>query len=426
MTTKTKTIAVVLGLALMAAYPMEASANQYTVRDGEREHYEETLRDLGYTDGVGHSDADIAKIAKDIIRANPSKLTDDPNVTPRYIKPICGKGNGHTFFFGYGGINIGSKGEMFHATYNSNNSNVYQKENYYPELYMYNATIANDLAHEMGHWYQNNDEHSMAKEDEADNYAMEFTEPLEYGSYAGQWLSYNSESAAGENATNHKNLKDDAQDALNYIEKASKGHIKFDGDGHGYFNSFTFDGTTFLQENKIVYHGSATNAYPETPKNSEKWDDFVVDERLKKNGIKESFIPNDQYHIAYVAAQIAFAIKYNVFDNAHSHLMNAWDFWHNGEAVTAETQQHHDTLSKWTVLYFDNPLNGGRKIVDIYPYMQDELLERAYKFDSLIKSAPASGDAYVKWCKNNVNYLNNEPAIAFWYICYCMGNYNNL
>ena len=93
MTTKTKTLAVVLGLALMAAYPMEASANQYTVRDGEREHYEETVRGLGYTDGVGHSDADIAKIAKDIIRANPSKLTDDPNVTPRYIKPICGKEN---------------------------------------------------------------------------------------------------------------------------------------------------------------------------------------------------------------------------------------------------------------------------------------------------------------------------------------------
>ena len=47
MTTKTKTLAVVLGLALIAAYPMEASANQYTVRDGEREHYEETLRGLG-------------------------------------------------------------------------------------------------------------------------------------------------------------------------------------------------------------------------------------------------------------------------------------------------------------------------------------------------------------------------------------------
>ena len=96
MTTKKTTLAVVLGLALMAAYPMEASANQYTVRDGEREHYEETLRDLGYKDGVGHSDADIAKIAKDIIRANPSKLTDDPNVTPRYIKPICQNTSGHT------------------------------------------------------------------------------------------------------------------------------------------------------------------------------------------------------------------------------------------------------------------------------------------------------------------------------------------
>ena len=78
MTTNTKNLAVVLGLALMAAYPMEASANQYTVSDGEREHYEETLKNLGYKDGVGHSDADIAKIAKDIIRANPSKLTDDP------------------------------------------------------------------------------------------------------------------------------------------------------------------------------------------------------------------------------------------------------------------------------------------------------------------------------------------------------------
>ena len=415
-------LAVLLGLALMAAYPMEASANQYTVSKGEQEHYEETLRDLGYTDGVGHSDADIAKIAKDIIRANPSKLTDDPNVTPRYIKPICGKENGHTFFFGYGGINIGSKGEMFHATYNSNNSNVYQKENYYPELYMYNATIANDLAHEMGHWYQNNDEHSMAKEDEADNYAMEFSEPLEYGSYAGQWLSYNSVSASGENATNHKNLEDDAQDALDYIEKASKGHIKFDGDGHGYFNSFTFDGTTFLQENKIVYYGSATNAYPETPKNSEKWNDFVVDERLKKNGIKESFNPNDQYHIAYVAAQIAFAIKYNVFDTKHTHIMDAWTFWHDGEAVTAENRQHYDTLSKWTVLYFDNPLNGGRKIVDIYPYTKQELSAKYDEFDTLYKSIPSKGDAYVKWCKDNVNYLNNEPAIAFWYICQLLPN----
>ena len=413
-------LAVVLGLALMAAYPMEASANQYTVRDGEKEHYEETLRDLGYTDGVGHSDADIVKIAKDIIRSNPSKLTDDPNVTPRYIKPICQNASGPTYEFGYGGIDIGSKGQMFHATYRSNNSTTYQKENYYPELYMYNAAMADTLAHEMGHWYQNNDEHSMAKEDEADNYAMEFTEPLEYGSYAGQWLSY--DIVLSGKGRNHKEPWYDAQDALDYIEKASKGHIKFDGDGHGNFSSFTFDGTTFLQENKIMYSGSATNTYPETPSRSEKWNDFVVDERLKKNGIKESFIPNDQYHIAYVAAQIAFAVKYNVFDTKHTHLMDAWSFWHNGEALTAENKQHHDTLSKWTVLYFDNPVSGGRKIVDIYPYTKQELSAKYDEFDTLYESVPSKGDAYVKWCKDNVNYLNNEPAIAFWYICQLLPN----
>lgn len=417
MTTNTKTLAVLLGLALMAAYPMEASANQYTVSDGEREHYEETLRDLGYTDGVGHSDADIAKIAKDIIRANPSKLTDDPNVTPRYIKPICGKENGHTFFFGYGGINIGSKGKNFNASYRGN-SNAYPKNEYYPELYMYNATIADDLAHEMGHWYQNNDEHSMANEDEADNYAMEFTEPLEYGSYAGQWLSYNSV-AFGEKASNHKDLCDDAQDALDYIEKASNGRIKFLGSGRGSFVTFQMDGKFFLRENATLYgERYFDQVYPAIPKDSDHWDDFVVDENMKRNGIKEAYNPNSDYHLAYVAAQMAFAIKYNVFDVKHTHLIDAWTFWHDGEAVTAENQQHHDTLSKWTVLYFDNPVSGGRKIVDIYPYTIDELSAHVNKLDALLRTAPPNGDEYIKWCKENGDALKNDPAISFLYIYY--------
>ena len=409
-------LAVVLGLALMAAYPMEASANQYTVRDGEREHYEETLRNLGYTDGVGHSDADIAKIAKDIIRANPSKLTDDPNVTPRYIKPICQKASGATYEFGYGGIYIGSKGQMFHATYRSNNSTTYPKENYYPELYMYNAAMADTLAHEMGHWYQNNDEHSMANEDEADNYAMEFTEPLEYGSYAGQWLSY--DIVLSGKGRNHKEPWYDAQDALDYIEKASKGHIKFLGDGRGSFSTFQFDGKFFLRENATLYgERYLDQVYPVVSKDSDRWDDFVVDENMKRNGIREAYNPNSDYHLAYVAAQMAFAIKYNVFDAKHTHVMDAWSFWHNGETVTVENQQQHDTLSKWTVLYFDNPLNGGRKIIDLYPYTTQELVARVGELDNLFKTEPSGGDEYIKWCKDNWKTLNFEPALSFWYIC---------
>ena len=415
-------LAVLLGLALMAAYPMEVSANQYTVRDGEREHYEETLRDLGYTDGVGHSDADIAKIAKDIIRANPSKLTDDPNVTPRYIKPICQNTSGHTYESGYGGINI-SKGKSFHSAYRGSNTNVFEKKDYYPELYMYNASIADSLAHEMGHWYQNNDEHSMAKEDEADNYAMEFTEPLEYGSYAGQWSSYESAYSAGRN---HKETWYDAQDALDYIEKASKGHIKFLGDGRGSFSTFKFDNVFFLRENSTLYGTqSVEHVYPFLLKDSDKWNDFVVDEKIKRNGIREAFNPDSDYHVAYVAAQIAFAIKYNVFDTKHTHLMDAWTFWHDGEAVTAENQQHHDTLSKWTVLYFDNPLNGGRKIVDIYPYTAQELPEKAEAYLNLVTSAPSGGDEYVKWCKDNWKTLNYDTISAYVYFTAMMNWYNN-
>lgn len=415
MTTKKTTIAVVLGLALMAAYPMEASANQYTVRDGEREHYEETLRFLGFKDGVGHSDADIAKIAKDIIRANPSKLTDDPNVTPRYIKPICDFSS-DTFEFGYGGINIGSKGSDFHATYWGSNSTAYEKQDYYPELYMYNATIADDLAHEMGHWYGNTNDYNMEEEDRADNYAMEFTEPLEYGSYAGQWLSYISELCK---AKNHKERFEDAQDALDYIEKASNGRIKFLGSGRGSFVTFQIDGKFFLRENATLYGEQYLDqVYPAVPKDSDRWDGFVVDENMKRNGIKEAYNPNSDYHLAYVAAQMAFAIKYNVFDVKHTHLIDAWTFWHNGEAVTAENQQHHDTLSKWTVLYFDNPVSGGRKIVDIYPYTTDELSDHVNRFDALLKTAPPSGDEYIKWCKENSDALKNDPAISFLYIYY--------
>lgn len=102
--------------------------------------------------------------------------------------------------------------------------------------------------------------------------------------------------------------------------------------------------------------------------------------------------------------------------------MDAWTFWHDGEAVTAANRQHYDTLSKWTVLYFDNPLNDGRKIVDIYPYTKQELSAKYDEFDTLYKSIPSKGDAYIKWCKDNVHYLNNEPAIAFWYICQLLPN----
>ena len=284
---------------------------------------------------------------------------------------------------------------------------------------MYNATIANDLAHEMGHWYQNNDEHSIAKEDEADNYAMEFTESLEYGSYAGQWLSYNSV-ALSEKATttNHKDLRDDAQDALDYIEKASKGHIKFLGDGRGSFSTFKFDNVFYLRENTTLYGTRfSENVYPVIPKDSDKWNDFVVDEKIKRNGIREAFNPDSDYHVAYVAAQIAFAIKYNVFDMNHTHVMDAWTFWHDGESVTPENQQHHDTLSQWSVFYFDNPLNGGRKIIDLYPYTTQELVARVGELDNLFKTEPSGGDEYIKWCKDNWKTLNFEPALSFWYIC---------
>ena len=357
---------------------------------------------------MGHSDADIAKIAKDIIRANPSKLTDDPNVTPRYIKPICDFSS-DTFEFGYGGINIGSKNSSFHATYWGSNSTAYQKQDYYPELYMYNAAIANSLAHEMGHWYGNTNDYNMEEEDRADNYAMEFTEPLEYGSYAGQWAVYNSGLGKGKN---HK-------ERFDYIEKASNGRIKFLGSGRGSFVTFQIDGKFFLRENATLYGEQYLDqVYPAVPKDSDHWDDFVVDENMKRNGIREAYNPNSDYHLAYVAAQMAFAIKYNVFDVKHTHLIDAWTFWHNGEAVTAENQQHHDTLSKWTVLYFDNPVSGGRKIVDIYPYTTDELSDHVNRFDALLKTAPPSGDGYIKWCKENSDALKNDPAISFLYIYY--------
>ena len=420
MTTKTKTLAVVLGLALMAAYPMEASANQYTVRDGEREHYEETVRGLGYTDGVGHSDADIAKIAKDIIRANPSKLTDDPNVTPRYIKPICQNTNTSTKEFGYGGINIATSDNDFNFIYKNINSTAYKKQDFYPELYMYNAAVADSLAHEMGHWYGNTNDYDMAEEDRADNYALEFTEPLEYGSYAGQWTYSNATKGR-----NHKDPKDDAQDVLNYIEKASKGHIKFLGNGRGSFSTFKFDNMFYLRENTTLYGTQfVEHVYPVIPKDSDKWNDFVVDEKIKRNGIKEALNPDSDYHVAYVAAQIAFAIKYNVFDMNHTHVMDAWTFWHDGESVTPENQQHHDTLSKWTVLYFDNPLNGGRKIVDIYPYTVQELPEKAEAYLNLVTSAPSDGDKYVKWCKDNWKTLNYDTISAYVYFTAMMNWYN--
>ena len=283
--------------------------------------------------------------------------------------------------------------------------------------------MADSIAHEMGHWYMNREDHDAAEEDEADNYAMEFTEPLEYGSYAGQWASYESAYSAGRN---HKETWYDAQDALDYIEKASKGHIKFLGDGRGSFSTFKFDNVFFLRENTTLYGTQfVEHVYPVLPKDSDKWNDFVVDEKIKRNGIKEAFNPDSDYHVAYVAAQIAFAIKYNVFDASHTHLMDAWSFWHDGEAVTAETQQHHDTLSKWTVLYFDNPLNGGRKIVDIYPYTAQELPEKAEAYLNLVTSAPSDGDEYVKWCKDNWKTLNYDTISAYVYFTAMMNWYNN-
>lgn len=398
-------LASILAAALVATCAIQTDGYAKTpTLEQEKHNYDLWMEDLSKADST--TDVPILqKIAKDIIRANPSKLTDNPADTPRYIKPIVLTNQADVGSASYGEYGLIMVADNILTTSKGMDSNWSTTKEAVPELFVYNASVASVLAHEMGHWYRNSDDNETTTEEEdgANLLDLEFTEPLEYGSYAGQWIY----TRFTDDTEGHRPVNEEKQRVLDYITTASKGHIKFEQKFVGTFTGFSFDGYSW------------DGRFFKLPEDSPMWQGFVP----KTYGFYAYCNIRDDAHMAYVAAQMAFAIKNGVFDGNHIHTMSAWDFWHSGEAVTAENSDRYNCLTKWTVFYFDNPLSGGRKIIDIYPYTTEELYNKAVEYDNLIRTAPTD-DTYSLWYRDNREAIQSNFAYSYWFVCNSIASYN--
>ena len=125
----------------------------------------------------------------------------------------------------------------------------------------------------------------------------------------------------------HSSVDESYRIIANYINQASNGRIKIDIKGN-----CTFDGKPLaaLNNSKMAPHSNVL--------------DVVAEERTM-----------------YVAGQIAFAIKYGVWNDRNIDILTQDDLFHN--------------RNKRIVLVVNNPKTGGYKIIDMFDIKKSRYIE---------------------------------------------------
>ena len=215
-----------------------------------------------------------------------------------------------------------STGYLIQENANMNGSMIMRSNR--PSSIYNNSAIAFGIGHEIAHWKNNQLYHCSEKqeiqfENQANLSSCEYMDgTLAYG-YGGSLIS-DYRTLAGEEKLKldsvHASVDETYRNIANYITQVSKGRIKIDMKGN-----CTYDGKPLvaLNNSKMAPHSNVL--------------EVVAEERTM-----------------YVAGQIAFAIKYGVWNENHIYVATQDDIFHN--------------KSKKIVMLVDNPKAGGYKIID--------------------------------------------------------------
>ena len=204
------------------------------------------------------------------------------------------------FTVGDGRIYI-SSGYLNFENANMNGSMIMRSN--HPSSIYNNSAIASTIGHEIAHWKNNqlyncSDKQEIQFEDQADLSSCDYMDgTLAYG-YGGDLIT-GYRSLAGEKTLRvdsvHSSVDEGYRNIASYINRVSKGRIKIDIKGN-----CTFDGKpiALLNNSKMAPHSNVL--------------EVVAEERTM-----------------YVAGQIAFAIKYGVWNNRNIDILTQDDLFHN-------------------------------------------------------------------------------------------------
>ena len=215
-----------------------------------------------------------------------------------------------------------STGYLMQENANMNGSMVMRSNR--PSSIYNNSAIAYTIGHEIAHWKNNQLYHRTEKQDiqfenQADLSSLDYMDGTFAHGYGGGLISYYRTLAGRKNLyldSVHASVDERYRNIANYITQVSKGRIKIDMKGN-----CTYDGKPLvaLNNSKMAPHSNVL--------------EVVAEERTM-----------------YVAGQIAFAIKYGVWNKNHIYVATQDDILHN--------------KSKKIVMLVDNPKAGGYKIID--------------------------------------------------------------
>ena len=321
---------------------------------------------------------DLLRIQREIVNANPGVLWfKGKNVHDYGLRPIQEI----------------KRADQKGSSYNSGDGFIYVTHDdllYMNGIYPYatrrkndpwhvynNSQIAFTIAHEIAHWknpekYYRTDKEQVVFENNADRTALELLEAPAYHGYGGALIEwYRSSNVMRkeeiENDKEHAAPQTRFKAAADYVKRASNGRVKIDLKGN-----CTYDG-------KPIFLARKSKQVP-TPFGDNPVIDVIPEERTM-----------------YVAGQIAFAIKYGV--------------WNKKNLIVTTHDDAFGTRGwKFIVLAVNNPKTGGFKVIDKFYIKPD----RFY----VIYQGFLENDASV------LNHLNEEEEYFLQLISYIYENSN--
>lgn len=283
----------------------------------------------------------LTRIQKELVDANPNVLWFEDGKHDYFLKPIQeityndNTGYSHNASDGYIFINTADL-RYINGIYPAMSGRPNNPWNIYN-----NSDLASTIAHEIGHWKNVEKarcsvEERLSYENNADLSALELTEGTAFYGYGGELISWSRQTQTitekVKNDKTHASPQARFKVASDYVSRASNGRIKIDINGN-----CTYDG-------KPIFLANKSKQVP-VPFGDSPVIDVIQEERTM-----------------YVAGQIAFAIKYGVWNEknlivtTHDQVFgtNGWDF---------------------VVLAVKNPKSGGIKVIDKFLIKKDRSVE---------------------------------------------------
>ena len=334
-------------LAMVLSFGLDASVSEARFVDlsvaEERRIVQQEITKLKNDPNVTaiKSNPDLTRIQKEIVNANPNVLWFEDGRHDYFLRPIQemtrSDDDGSSFNLGDGYIFINTADLRYiNGIYPAMSGRPNNPWNIYN-----NSELAFVIAHEIGHWKNTEKarcsaEERISYENSADRASLELTEGTAFYGYGGELIEMSRNISTADvqdlkNDKNHASPQTRFNATADYVSRASNGRIKIDIKGN-----CTYDGKPIFLANKskqVPFHANSPVI------------DVIQEERTM-----------------YVAGQIAFAIKYGV--------------WNEKNLIVTTHDQVFGTKGwDFVVLAVKNPKSGGIKVIDKFLIKKDRSVE---------------------------------------------------